>query len=587
MVGKVISIEIGYSLTRVCEVDYKSKSHKVYEHFTIPTPEGVISDGILTLSTEYISALKEAITQHKLKTKQVLFTLTSTKIASREVVIPFVKENRIMDVVNANASDYFPVDLSQYQLAYTVLSVLGEPKTGQQYKLLVLAAPLSLLNGYQELAKALRLELVALDYAGNSIYQVVKGECADKAQMIVKIEEGATMVMVVNHSVLSFIRSVSYGVEEALQLTYRLPLKNKIENAEQAMELLSQNAFVNAAEDNTAMPSGAGEEGAARSPEDEFRDSMTDVLQPLIGAVARVVDYYVSHNTNVPIEKILLTGLGSDMKGIHKLLEQQLEYPVEVLHQAEGFQLEKSFEKKLFGEYVACVGAAAAPLGFKQESEKGKGAVIGSKAGGKSGKEGGNGLVLALGVLGLGLALAVVLSVMSAVQYFGVKAENTKKLAEVEELQAIIPIYNDYVSTKEAYDRLTAMNDATKNRNDDLYAFMEELERKMPSNALISSFTSDELTVTINMTVTSKSEAAAMIEQLRTFDSLVPDTVSVSAITAEAGEDDVVLSYNFTITGEYRSMDEPLEEETDITTQTQDVTDEITDGADEEFAMNN
>lgn len=74
----------------------------------------------------------------------------------------------------------------------------GNPKSGQQYKLLVLAAPQALLDGYQQLARALKLELAALDYAGNSIYQVVKDACAQKAQMIVKIEEGATMVLVVN-----------------------------------------------------------------------------------------------------------------------------------------------------------------------------------------------------------------------------------------------------------------------------------------------------------------------------------------------------------------------------------------------------
>lgn len=133
MAGKVISIEIGYSLTRVCEVDYKSKTHKVYGYFSIPTPEGMINDGILNLNESYATALREALAEHKMKSKQVVFTLTSTKIASREVTIPFVKENRIMDVVNANASDYFPVDLSQYQLAYSMLGVLGDPKSGQQY----------------------------------------------------------------------------------------------------------------------------------------------------------------------------------------------------------------------------------------------------------------------------------------------------------------------------------------------------------------------------------------------------------------------------------------------------------------------
>ncbi len=552
MAGKVISIEIGYSLTRVCEVDYKSKNHKVYGYFSLPTPEGMINDGILNLNESFVTALREALAEHSMKSKQVVFTLTSTKIASREVTIPFVKENRIMDVVNANASDYFPVDLSQYQLAYSMLGVVGESKSGQQYKLLVLAAPQALLDGYYALAKALKLELAALDYAGNSIYQVVKEECAQKAQMIVKIEEGATMVLVVNQSAISFIRSVSYGVQEALELTYDLPLKNRIETPEQAMELLSKKSFV-VLNDGFEVPEGSEEEG---SREQEFCESMTDVLAPLIGAVSRVVDYYVSHNANTPIEKILLTGLGANMKGIHKLLAQQLDYPIEILRQAEGWNLDKSFEGKFFGEYVACVGAAAAPLGFKADNEKSKGGTAGTaKSKGKV-----NGILIAVGVFAVGVLAAVILSVVSVVSYVAAKAENRTKQEQLAQLQEIKPIYDNYVSAKAAYDRLTAMYDATRNRNDDLYEFMEELERKMPSNAVITSFTSDAETVTINMSVSSKTEAALMIEQFRTFDSLLPDTVSVSSITAEVDGEDTVLSYNFTIVGSYRALDEVPED---------------------------
>ena len=52
-----------------------------------------------------------------------------------------------------------------------------------------------------------------------------------------------------------------------------------------------------------------------------------------------------------------------------------------------------------------------------------------------------------------------------------------------------------------------------------------------------------------------------MIEQFRTFDSLLPDTVSVSSITADVDGEDTVLSYNFTIVGSYRDMDEAPEDE--------------------------
>ena len=511
----------------------------------------------------------------------MIFALTSTKIASREVLIPFVKENRIMDVVNANASDYFPVDLSKYQLSYMMLGTQGDAKTEQQYKLLVLAAPLMLLKGYQDLATALKLELVALDYAGNSAYQVAKGECADKVQMIVKIEESTTMVMVVNHSVLSFIRSVSYGVEDAFQTLYQMPLRTPVENVNQAVELLQTRRIRLPKNDVTDFDYDTKE----KTEDEVFSEAMVEALTPLIGAISRVVDYYVSNNADAPIEKILLTGLGADMEVTGQLLEKQLDYPIEVLNHAEGWQLEKSFQESAFSEYVACAGAAAAPLGFFKEGEKGKGK---EKDAGTNGKL--SGLFLAIGVLVLGVIVAIILCIVAGVQYFTVNAENVEKKHTAESLREIIPIYEEYVSTKEAHHSLTAMHNATQNRNDDLHAFMEELERKMPSNGLIESFTSDSETVTITMSVTSKAEAASMIEQFRTFESLLPDSVSVSSINAEVDGEDTVLAYKFTIVGTYRDMDDvPGDEELPSEGEEQlpeEQLENMSEDSSQEFAMN-
>ena len=124
MAAKAITIEIGYSLTKICEVDYKAKTHKIYKSFTVSNGAEVINDGALTASPEYVEVLRRALATNHVKAKQVVFTITSSKIASREVTIPYVKENRIADVVNANATDYFPVDLSKYQLAYTILGTV-------------------------------------------------------------------------------------------------------------------------------------------------------------------------------------------------------------------------------------------------------------------------------------------------------------------------------------------------------------------------------------------------------------------------------------------------------------------------------
>ncbi len=601
MAGKVISIEIGYSLTRVCEVDYKSKTHKVYKSFTVPTLEGVINDGALMITPEYVDTLKRALAESKMKSKQVMFTITSAKIASREVVIPFVKENRIADVVNANASDYFPVDLSQYQLAYSILGVIGETKGTQQYKLLVMAAPTALLSGYYDLAKALKLELAAIDYAGNSVYQVVKNECAQGANLILKIDERSTLVMVVQNGVLAFTRNVSYGVDEAIETIMESRQWGDIENVSQALQVLAENDCValprrentpaagqddsTVSEQDESIVSGqdesivsgqdestvSGQESAAASeavdkdtaeessaapeweqtPEGRAKQAVTNALLPLTAGIARVIDYYVSHNANTAIDRVILTGMGGNIRGLGDLVAREINHSVEILRQAAGWNLERNFKKDYYGEYIACIGAAAEPLGFKKEAEKGKT----KSEGGKSGTAV-NGKAIALTILIVGVVIAIVMAVIPTIKYIGLTKKNVELKAQSSELEEIIPIYNEYVATQAEYSVVSAMYGRTENRNEELVEFLEELEDKLPEDVKVISFTSTIDGIAISMSVGTKSEAAVAIEQLRSFESLIPGSVTANSVVEEIDEETGSVSVTLSVAALYRDMSE-------------------------------
>ncbi len=43
--AKVVSIEVGYSFIKICEMDYKAKTPRVYRFAMVPTPLNVIEDG--------------------------------------------------------------------------------------------------------------------------------------------------------------------------------------------------------------------------------------------------------------------------------------------------------------------------------------------------------------------------------------------------------------------------------------------------------------------------------------------------------------------------------------------------------------
>lgn len=532
MAGKVISVEIGYSFTRVCEVDYKAKSHRVYRRFTMPTPEGVINDGMLKATPEYIDAFKKELAGSKMTAKQIMFTIASGKIASREVMVPLVKENRLADVVVANASEYFPVDLSQYELAYNILGIVGEEKGSQQYKLLVMAAPQTLLEGYYELAKALNLELAAIDYAGNSIFQVAKDKAAHETCLVVKIDERSTLVMAVQNSMLTFTRNVAYGVEDAIQTIMDSTRWANTDTVLDAMDAMSLNNC-------TVFP------------------EIIEALEPLAGGISRVVDYYASHNTNAPVEKIYITGIGADIKGMVDFLSKEIGYAVEPLRQVEGWNLEKSFRTQFYGGYVACVGAAAAPLGFKKDEKKKKKAK--GSASGES-KGGFNWAPIAYLVLAAGIIAGVALFAVSYLRLLEAQRQNMELKARNSSLEEIIPIYNEYVATQASYNLVQAMYSVTENRNEELVEFLEELEDKLPADVHVVTFTSNLDGIAINMNVSTKSEAAVAIEQLRTFNSLYPASVTVNSIVENVDEESGTVSVNFSVAALYRDVHDRPEE---------------------------
>ena len=575
MAARAIAIEIGYSLTKICEVDYKAKTHKIYKSFTVPNGAEVISDGALMVSPEYVENLRSALSANHVKGKQVVFTITSSKIASREVTIPYVKENRIADVGNANATDYFPVDLSQYQLAYTILGTIGETKGAQQYKLLVMAVPTALLSGYYELAKALKLEVAAIDYAGNSIFQVVKDECAKGRHIVVKIDERSSLVMAVENSVLSFTRSVSYGVEEIMDTVMNTLCWGEVSSVEQAIRVLQRNECIVPEED--AGDSESAEE-SAKSAKDSALEDMREAVIPLIGGITRVIDYYASRNSGAGIERILITGMGADFKGMDEMLSRETNMPVAILKEAAGWNLMRNFKNECFSEYIACVGAAVAPLGFKQEPEK--------RSKGKAKKEAGEGgtnwAPLAYTVFGVGLVAAAALVAVPMIGYAKLTKTNMELKAQAGSLEDIIPIYNEYVEVKAEHAMADAMYEATESRNESLEEFLGELEDKLPANVNVISFSSDAYEVSLNMRVQTKDDAGAAVEQMRTFQSLIPERVTVASLVEEENEESGERVVNFTVTAAYQDVGYMPEEE--LPEENGAAADSVTDGANADMA---
>lgn len=551
MNNRVLSIEISNSFTKICEIDYKVKKPKVYKVLTVETPEGVVVDGMLQPTQEYADHLVNALGTNGIHTKRVIFTISSTRVASREVQIPNVKANKIEALVKNNANDYFPVDLTQYEIGHYLAGGLTEEG---KLRVMALAVPKALLDSYYQLAQMCGWEVECFDYSSNSLYQILRDEKSEKVTMMIKIDENNTIVTVLSAGKVLLQRTVAYGVQDAIE-TMIASGAYAVNDPMSAVERFQKKTCLNRVlhQGDKLWEENAGrweDEDAGNVEVTAARQKITATLEPLIVGVNRVIDFYDSRNGDTPIERTYVTGLGGSFSGMSKLFTNCLERKVHTLSDMEDkIGMSKAIRSTRPAAYISCLGAVLAPVGLIDKSQQ--------KAKGMTVVSGTNYTFVSVAVLVLGVILSIAMAVTSLTRYFGTVAENVALQARVEELQPAQTVYNEYLSTAAQYDKYKYLYEYTENPNENLVEFINELEQILPSSFWTNSFSSDMEGISMSVTVEGKAAAARTILNIRNMESI--EDVQISNITDaqnELGESAVT----FSITGTYADIHADTEE---------------------------
>ena len=551
MNNRVLSIEIGNSFTKICEIDYKVKKPKVYKVLTVETPEGVVVDGMLQPTQEYADHLVNALGTNGIRTRKVIFTISSTRVASREVQIPNVKANKIEALVKTNANDYFPVDLTQYEIGHYLAGGLTEEG---KLRVMALAVPKALLDSYYQLAQMCGWEVECFDYSSNSLYQILRDEKTETVTMMIKIDENNTIVTVLSAGKVLLQRTVAYGVQDAIETMITSGVY-AVNDPMSAVERFQKKTCLNRVlhQGDKLWEENAGrweDEDAGNVEVTAARQKITSSLEPLIVGVSRVIDFYDSRNGDNPIQKTFVTGLGGSFSGMSKLFTNCLERKVHTLSDMEDkIGMSKAIRSTRPAAYMSCLGAVLAPVGLIDKSQQ--------KAKGMTVVSGTNYTFVSVAVLVLGVILSIAMAVTSLTRYFGTVAENVALQARVEELQPAQAVYNDYLATAAQYDKYQYLYEYTENPNENLVEFINELEQILPSSFWTNSFSSDMEGISMSVTVEGKAAAARTILNIRNMESI--EDVQISNITDaqnELGESAVT----FSITGTYADIHADSEE---------------------------
>lgn len=548
MAKHVLSIEIGEQVTKIVEVDYKKKNPHVYKAVTFATPEEVIEDGVIRDKDVLAVAMRAELKEAGMNEKSVVFSIASSKIATREITIPNVKESKIGALVQATAQEYFPIDLNEYTLAYSVQEAVKD-ENGKGFRVLLLAAPDSLITNYYNFANEMGFNIESIDYFGNGSMQVLQKEIVLEYCACIQMSGSATIVNFMNQGHQIMQRTISMGVfsvAEAMVLSEECP----INDMDSACDALCRDPLICKTLDYeglTDTPVVGGrmtqEQWSQLSDSQQSRKVATDAVGEILLSVSRVFDFFRSKNPGVDLTSIYITGMGSKVRGIDELFANEMHIPVHRMEHLVNVSFPRHFSEGLYNqtEYIAVVGAAMAPVGFVAKDAA---ALVGRRE---------NMQAIQL-IFGLAVILSVAMIAISLLNYFREKRDNDDLLARKESMAYIEDVYNENEQIKGVDEQVTGIYEMTETHNEYLNSLVNALEEKLPKTMTVQYLESTQ--EGINMTIESEDDISIARMLMNLEDIVNSDKqkvltdISIPSVVATE-DDNGAVKYDFSVSASY------------------------------------
>lgn len=349
-----ISVDIGSKSIKLVEGMYDGKVVIIKNLATIATPKDSYSDGDIIDVEAIESAIETIINRTGIKSKEIIYTIESKSIISREVEFPSVDDKDIKQMMNYQVEECFPVNLDEYIVQSKVVEQVNTEEK-KKSKLSVSILPKEMCEGYLNLTEVLSLKPIALDMNDNSIHKLLSENfissgdeeyLQDKTISILDIGHNVTNIIIMESGIFRFSRLIEFGgkdisrnVEQSLGIT-----KDEAEY----IKINIGNIFV----DNENM-----EIKSTTDYLNSVRKVIQNSLSELCIEVEKIFKYHISRSSSNKINELYIYGATSRMIGIDKFMEDTLNIPTYKIDTLENIKLVKKYRDTEIIQYANAIGA--------------------------------------------------------------------------------------------------------------------------------------------------------------------------------------------------------------------------------------
>jgi type IV pilus assembly protein PilM len=312
--GKLVSIDLGSKNFHLICGRHKGKIIEVDRALAVPIPVNSIKNGRIEDIYSLKSLLKDVFNKNRIKNKNVVLTIQSTSIITRDIVLPFVNQEDLDNMVKFEIEQYLPIVASEYTIEYTFLEEFKEEES-KKIRIRVAAMPQSMVDNYFNLLKESGLKPIALDIHCNAVSKLFAniilpdwgGNLSARTYALIDLGHQNIAVHIFKDGKIDFSRIITLGgssIDEEISEAYSLTM-------EMAEEKKIKEGYLN-------------REGNGHHTNDFLSKIMTSRIEIWIAEIYKIFQYYLSRSTENVIDTVLLYGGSSRIRNIEAYFERVL-----------------------------------------------------------------------------------------------------------------------------------------------------------------------------------------------------------------------------------------------------------------------
>jgi len=229
--NKSIGLDIG--LTKIKAISLSRQSGNfIFNSFSFmpAPPKGMLSESPLD-EQEMAQALRKTVENLKVNSKNVNIALADNQVYTKVIEMPVLSDKELALAIYWEAERHIPVALSTITLVWSVLKRPSSRATEEKMQVLMVGAPVSLINKYQKVLQMARLNINSIE---TETLAIVRALVAPSLPPTIIVSIGAinTSLAIIKDGILVLTYSIQTGgdaISRSIEADFGLTLSESEE----------------------------------------------------------------------------------------------------------------------------------------------------------------------------------------------------------------------------------------------------------------------------------------------------------------------------------------------------------------------